>query len=218
MWLFCSLIELAQSFFKLSNEHLNTGSLSIYRSFLEHYVDLVNLRNDESYVLIMELADAKSRLKQLEQAQAGNIYFKSIKSYANDGIPKIKIEISELQDKLNKKMFHISEKFEMAGMINEYNGIYNLLCSDTHSSVSSLFNRHFRESEDKTSISLVVNDQHKLSSDIFYYANMAQYLTHAGSMLCQILDSPLKVEFDESLHKIQEAANNSHNKAFKTDS
>ncbi|WP_369686629.1 DUF5677 domain-containing protein [Photobacterium leiognathi] len=41
--IYCSIIELAQSFFTLIDTRNSTGSLSIYRTFLENYIDLKNL-------------------------------------------------------------------------------------------------------------------------------------------------------------------------------
>ncbi|NOH99360.1 DUF5677 domain-containing protein [Vibrio sp. 99-70-13A1] len=204
--IYCSLIELAQSFELLSSKGLETGALAIYRSFLEHYVDLVNLRGDEKYINVMELDDAKSRLKHLQQAEAGNLYMSSLLPLVDEKIPLIEKEIKYLQDLLGKKHVTILEKFQLATMESEYKGLYSYLCGDVHSSISSLFHRHFRETEDKTTYSLVLNGSETSDSDIFYYGNMAQYLTHAGLMLCQITDNALQSEFEIFMQEIWESA------------
>ncbi|KQA14610.1 DUF5677 domain-containing protein [Vibrio metoecus] len=41
--LYCSLIELAQSFEVLTRDYVHTGALVLFRSFIEHYVDLKKL-------------------------------------------------------------------------------------------------------------------------------------------------------------------------------
>ncbi len=204
--LYCSLIELAQSFEMLSREYPRSGSLAIYRSFLEHYVDLINLRNDGNYINVLDLEDAKSRLKQLKQAKAGNIYMKSLEYLADEKIPEIKQEIKDLKHSLDKDYFSVLNKFQMANMERDYKGLYSDLCNETHSSVSTLVKRHFREEDDKSGIKLVIHAGKKSSSDIFYYGNMAQYLAHAGSMVCQILKSPIKEKYDAYVEKIREEA------------
>ena len=41
---YCSIIELSQAFFTLVDTKNFSGSLSVYRTFLENYVDLKNLK------------------------------------------------------------------------------------------------------------------------------------------------------------------------------
>ncbi|TBT15689.1 hypothetical protein D5E83_23965 [Vibrio parahaemolyticus] len=90
--LYCSLIELSQSFEVLTRDYVHTGALVLFRSFMEHYVDLKNLRNSESYVDVLDLDNGSSHLKQLKQAKDGNPYFSSLAYLADTEIPRIQEE------------------------------------------------------------------------------------------------------------------------------
>ncbi|EGR3203826.1 hypothetical protein DC889_24685 [Vibrio parahaemolyticus] len=204
--LYCSLIELSQSFEVLTRDYVHTGALVLFRSFMEHYVDLKNLRNSESYVDVLDLDNGSSHLKQLKQAKDGNPYFSSLVYLADTEIPRIQEENKKLAEKLGKKKYSVLDKFQLAGMENEYKGLYAYLCSEAHSSLSSIVKRHFRKDDAKDHVELVVHASEPCESDIFYVANMALYLSHAGSLVCEILDSDIKSKFDEHTQSIQNSA------------
>lgn len=201
--LYCSLIELSQSFEILTRDYVHTGALVLFRSFMEHYVDLINLRNNEDYIDVLDLDNGYSRLKQLKQAKDGNPYFSSLEYLADTDIPRIQKENAKLAESLNKKRYSVLDKFQLAGMENEYKGLYAYLCCEAHSSLSAIVKRHFRKNEAKDHIELVVHASEPSDSDVFYVANMALYLSHAGSLVCEILDSDIKSKFDEYTKGIQ---------------
>lgn len=204
--LYCSLIELSQSFEVLTRGYVHTGALVVFRSFMEHYVDLKNLRNNECYVDVLDLDNGRTHLKQLKHAKDGNPYFSSLVYLADTEIPLIKEENRKLAEKLGKNKYSVFDKFQMAGMGNEYKGLYAYLCSEAHSSLSSIVKRHFRKDDAKDYIELVVHASEPCESDIFYVANMALYLSHAGSLVCEILGSDIKSKFDEHTQSIQNFA------------
>lgn len=204
--LYCSLIELSQSFEMLTKDYIHTGALILFRSFMEHYVDLKNLRNNENYIDVIDLDNGYSRLKKLRQAEDGNPYFSTLACLASTEIPLIQEENKKLTEKLNKKRYTILDKFQLAGMENEYKGLYAYLCSEAHSSLSGIVKRHFRKDDTKDHVVLVVHASEARDSDIFYVSNMALYLCHAGSLVCEILGSDLKSQFDEQTESIQNSA------------
>ncbi|MFA0672365.1 DUF5677 domain-containing protein [Vibrio splendidus] len=204
--LYCSLIELSQSFEILTRGYVHTGALVLFRSFMEHYVDLKNLRNSEEYIDVLDLDNGYSHLKQLNHAKDGNPYFSSLVYLADTEIPRIQEENKRLAEKLGKKRYLILDKFELAGMEDEYKGLYTYLCCEAHSSLSSIVKRHFRKDDAKDHVELVVHASEPCQSDIFYVTNMALYLSHAGSLVCGILDSDIKSKFDEYTQNIQNSA------------
>ncbi|WP_457934974.1 DUF5677 domain-containing protein [Pseudoalteromonas sp. SCSIO 43210] len=50
MGTYCTLIELSESFYTLVQTQNYTGSLSLYRSFIENFVVLKNLKLNYLYV------------------------------------------------------------------------------------------------------------------------------------------------------------------------
>lgn len=62
--IYCSIIELAEAYHVLMKNKARTGSLSVYRTFLENHVDLVNLSNDENYVDQLDFDNHKQNIKK----------------------------------------------------------------------------------------------------------------------------------------------------------
>lgn len=193
--IYCSLIELAKSFQLLVPDAIRAGALTLYRSFIEYYVDLKNLSLDEKYIYILELDDAKTKKKRLDLSSKGNIYYKSLSTFVDEGLPKLKLEISNLQSSLNKKSFSIKDKFIKANMKEVYDGLYSYLCCEAHCSLSGIIDRHFRLSEDRSHIEVLAYNYNEDENDMFFFVNMANNLIHAGELICSITNNELITEF-----------------------
>jgi hypothetical protein len=200
--IYCSLIELAKSFQILSPDAIRPGALTLYRSFLEYYVDIKNLSLDAGYIQILELDDAKTKKKQLDLSSKGNIYYSSLSTFVDERLPKYKLEISNLQTSLKKKSFSIKDKFIKANMREEYEGLYSYLCCEAHCSLSGITDRHFRVSEDQSRIEVMAYNYEKNESDIFFLANMANILVHAGELICSIINNILITDFQDYREQI----------------
>ncbi|MFZ0609915.1 MAG: DUF5677 domain-containing protein, partial [Xanthobacteraceae bacterium] len=140
--LYGSLIEHASSFITLVEHRQKTGSSSIFRSFLEAYVDFVNLEKDASYIKHCYATFYEQWLKVL-RVSAGNQYLKDIAEL--DGrdaiVQNYKSELQKLE-KENFRPLRVDERFRKAGLEAEYNSIYRLESGEAHNSLSALFQRH----------------------------------------------------------------------------
>ncbi len=75
---FATLIEYIEAALLLSKNKIAGGSHSIFRSFLEAYVDFENLANDESYFQILEHKNCVEWIRVLEAADGNNPYLTQI--------------------------------------------------------------------------------------------------------------------------------------------
>jgi hypothetical protein len=121
------------------------------RSALDAYVDIANLCDYPDYWKHLEAADAGSWSKVLQAAsRGGNPFLQAITAseYLRDGrsyyARKLKTLASSGIEKLN-----IDERFEKAGLKNEYEAAYGLMSAEAHNNVSSLVSRYFDITEDE---------------------------------------------------------------------
>ncbi|WP_222423940.1 DUF5677 domain-containing protein, partial [Yersinia alsatica] len=76
--IYLSMIELAKTTATLLETRSYTGLYSVYRTFLECYVDVINLHGHESYfkLLLLEFHEREERI--MRGAKNGNKYTKSL--------------------------------------------------------------------------------------------------------------------------------------------
>ncbi|RME58190.1 hypothetical protein D6779_07015 [Candidatus Parcubacteria bacterium] len=144
----CRILELIHAFLLLME---NNGSMAalpgIVRSLLEAYADLINLKNDERYLAQMELAFHLTR-KKIAQFSAGgstgNPYLVSVSDEVDleKCIKEIEGQISNCKEEGAMAHFTIEQKFRKAGLIDEYQSIYVLLCDHAHNNIRQLERRH----------------------------------------------------------------------------
>jgi hypothetical protein len=143
--LYCSLIEYSDSLIYLVENEKNIAVPIIFRSLLEAFVDFKNLANDRKYGYHMEAVYSKEWLKVIEEASKHNNAFLSAISEDTMLADQIRGHKDDLE-KLKKDGYeplNQFEKFEMAGMIEEYRSIYNFVCSHSHNNIRSLIDRFF---------------------------------------------------------------------------
>lgn len=148
--LYLSLIEYSDALINLIENEKSIAVPVVFRSLLEAYVDFKNLSEDKTYGYHMEANYAYNWLNSLEEASKNqNEYLALTSSEPNlyAAIQEQKAKLAELKAKgyLNKKNKPLSvfEKFKKAGMIKEYNSIYNYLCTHSHNDIGSLGERFF---------------------------------------------------------------------------
>lgn len=142
--LYGSLIELGGCLLILLNEGGNIGVPSIFRTFLETYVEVYNLLKDRKYGYHMQAQYNDQWLKLLKEASKGtNPYLEAMADVPNILQKTIEMEkeLAELKAK-GYKPLQIRDRFERAGMLDEYCSMYNMLCTDTHGNIRALISRH----------------------------------------------------------------------------
>lgn len=142
--LYGSLIELSGSLLILLNEGGKIGVPSVFRTFLETYVEFYNLLKDKKYGYHMEAQYKDQWLKLLkEAAKRTNPFLKSISERPSlpQEIAEIEKELDEIKSKGYKPLL-VKDRFDRAGMLNEYYSVYNMLSADTHGNIRALISRH----------------------------------------------------------------------------
>ncbi|TCV84518.1 MULTISPECIES: DUF5677 domain-containing protein [Methylomonas] len=144
MSLYGSIVELVGSILILMNNNGKLGIRSLFRTFLETYVEFQNLAQDPKYGYYIDANDLKEWLKVLRVAAGNkNPYLADIAD-----MPNISSVIRDKEQQLQKlkqsgyEPLDIRSKFKRAGMEEEYFSIYNFLCTESHSNKRALIERH----------------------------------------------------------------------------
>lgn len=208
MGIYCTLIELSESFSKLIECQCYSGTLSVYRTFLENYVDLQNLVNNEHYVYQLDYDNFRQEKRKLKAANNDNPYLKSIRKYANDRLPKLDVEIAALKENCDFKVLNtIKDKFELAGMDKEYNGLYIILSAESHCSLEAIFDRHFERCSESDAVQISINNKDNLSFYDFFVITITRDLILSGKLISDLLDGQQKIDFLEKKEEIALALN-----------
>jgi hypothetical protein len=158
--LYGSLIELVGCMLILIRNNAKLGVPSLSRTFLETYVEFHNLVRDPKYGYYMEATYLKEWLRILKVAKDGkNLYLIDISDLPD--LHSIIIEQEKLLKELEKlgyKPLNIYEKFKRAEMIEEYQSIYNFLCTESHSNKRALISRHADIADDDFNLVFYKND------------------------------------------------------------
>ena len=204
--IYCTLVELSESFWYLMDSQKFTGSLSIYRTFLENYVELKNLNKNQNYTDQLDYDNCRQEHKKLKSAKRGNLYLNSIAKYADSKLPKLKKDMNAIKKhSVAPILDYISDKFKVAGMNEEYTGLYPSLCAESHCSLEAIFTRHFEIEPETQKVKIVINSKDNAEDYDFYILNMANYLIHAGELLANILEGQQLEQFIEKRKEIEDS-------------
>lgn len=209
--LYSSLIELSGCIIILIDKNGNIGVPTIFRTFIETYVDLYNLIEDPKYSYFMEASFAKEGMKKLKEAQTGeNPYLTSINK-----LPNLKELIDQETQKLKDLKSEgytpltIESKFKKAKMEKEYRSFYNSLCSDSHSNMSALIDRHF-EMISKDDFEVVCYKEANVDDFILYIENASILLVEISI----IIHNLFKTESLEAMQILKEELQKIRDKTF----
>lgn len=121
------------------------------RSALDAYVDIANLCDHANYWKHLEAADANSWSKVLQAAsRPDNPYLKAIRESESlsAGRSNYADRLKELSS-LGISKLDIGERFQKAGLKNEYESAYSLMSAEAHNNVSHLLSRYFDVNDDE---------------------------------------------------------------------
>jgi len=202
--LYGSLIELVGCILILMDNRGRLGVPSVFRTFLETYVEFHNLVRDPKYGYYIESNDAKEWLRVLKAARdTKNPYLSELTALPNlsEIIAKTEDELLNLKKRGFKPLI-IRARFQRADMLEEYESFYNFLCTEAHSNKRSLIDRHAEIDGDN--YELIV---YKNAPDVEYL----QYLDSAAGLLVSATVSIHKkmatdaVEEADSFHRALDA-------------
>ncbi|HBB9946914.1 hypothetical protein JHS95_06795 [Vibrio parahaemolyticus] len=137
-----SLLDLADAIITLSDAGKLSGIPILYRTFSETFVDFHNLSTDQLYGYRLQSNRLKEWIKVLDNLDPKHLSW--LKESAElDDLDAFKEQLFREKSDLNEKYkpIKIGAKFELAGLKDFYDTIYNELCSDSHSNLRSVFSR-----------------------------------------------------------------------------
>ncbi|WP_352297701.1 DUF5677 domain-containing protein [Pseudoalteromonas sp. 20-MNA-CIBAN-0454] len=137
-----SLLDLADAIITLSVTGKLSGIPILYRTFSETFVDFHNLSSDRDYGYRLQSNRLKEWIKVLEHLDPKHLEWLK-ESNELDDLVEFKAQLvkdkAELSDQF--KPIKISAKFDLAGLKDFYETMYNELCSDSHSNLRSVRSR-----------------------------------------------------------------------------
>jgi len=177
--LYCSLIEYAGTLLTLSKGQRRTGFSSVFRSFLEGYVDFTNLLKSEDFYYRKEAEYHSQWLKVLAECKATNPYLMSIAESPDLAAVAThhKKELEALEDKGHKPI-QVIESFKMADMIEEYQSLYRFECAEAHNDFRALSKRNVK-----------IDQAGKASVELYLVPSPDYYLARLDTTLALLLSA-----------------------------
>ena len=207
--LYGSLIEFSTAIYTIAESRTLIAIDPIFRCILEIYVDLKNLLDDNSYLYHMQFSYHQEWLNVLQNSQSGNPYLSDLANMdnLNEEIMKISKEKKDIK-KQGGKHLNVYQRFKLAGMVDEYNSIYNFLCCESHNNIRALINRHIdidREQND-----FQINIHHTKGSQEFnhYYVQTAKFLLTLGEKVHLFFESNCAEKITEKIEALNKTAEN----------
>ncbi|GAC22509.1 hypothetical protein GMES_0199 [Paraglaciecola mesophila KMM 241] len=189
--LYSALIEFSDSILLLVNNKRDIAVPIVFRSFLEAYVDFVNLANDRKYGYFMEASFHHSWIKLLTESNEGsNPYVQGI---ANN--PDLKRMLEHHQHQLcslkERKYppLNVFNKFKKAKLLNEYKTIYAMLCLYSHNNISALNDRFLRLLADAKTFEIVLFREREDNELLAFIGTGAIQLRQCSYLIHSIFDS-----------------------------
>lgn len=205
--LYGTLIELTGSLVILIEKKCKAGVPPLFRSILDAYVELKNLHEKAEYGYYMEASYHEQWVKVLREAKLKpNPYLKDISQMdsLDEQIQEHEQNIARLKCN-GYAPLSIFQRFEKAGMEDEYRSLYNFLSNDTHSNIRALVNRHI-EMQDQDFAVVYYKDE-PLENFLTYIDSVAGLLTDASLKIHTFFETG-KVAIVENLSfKLKEMRN-----------
>jgi hypothetical protein len=140
--LYGTIVELFSGCVALAEHGEPTSIPIVLRSLYEGLVDLDNLLHDASYVEHIQATTYKHSIDMLQSES-----LRELQQARSTEYDQLVNELARLKAK-GKGPLKIRIRCEKAGRLEEYLGIYALLCLDTHNNGAALAERHLSEHPD----------------------------------------------------------------------
>lgn len=183
--LYCTLIQLGDAIHIVSSNGPSAAVPSLTRQALDAYVDLKNVLTHETYWQRLEVADDQHWNTALQIASAGkNPYFRAISESGlllEDGRRHHARKLGEWQ-KAGLKKLEASERFNLAGMKDEYETVWPMLSAYLHNNLSALYSRHYAIREDGPPKEIALSPD-KIPYELAGISHVAELLLVASEMI-----------------------------------
>lgn len=187
--LYMTILELVEEIVSANRESSKISVPIISRSILEAFVDLKNVVTDEDYCNIIELDWLRGWKLTMENALTDNPYLVDIKADPNlkEGIEEHERRLNELKE-LGTKKLTAQQKFEKAGLANEYETMYRWTSSHSHGGLQALISRHINLSNPEKP-EVVAFQDHDIEEFEIYIGPTCEILMQATELAHQFLES-----------------------------
>lgn len=195
--LYLSLIEYSDSLICLVENEKSIAIPLIFRGLLEVYVDFKNLAENQTYGYYMEASNAKEWLKLLEEASKNKNAYLALTASE----PNLAAEIQKTKALLAKHKVRnylplkLWQKFDKAGMTEEYNSIYNDLCSHSHNNINSFTERFFVINEAKNDFEITLFKEQADDKFEQYLITGRHYLRNGSHNIHAVLETGYENKF-----------------------
>lgn len=189
--LYCSLIEYSESLIFLAENNKRISIPIIFRSLLEAFVDFKNLAEDKTYGYHMEASYEKEWLKVIKEAKTKNNAFLALlseHSMLKNEMLRHQAQLDDLEKKGYRPLSQF-DKFERAGMLEEYRSIYNFVCSHSHNNIRSLISRFFEIDELAQNLNIAVFQEYKVGEYDHYLQSGTCFLRNGSHNIHAILET-----------------------------
>lgn len=143
--LYSRLLELASACKAVLEKNTLVGVPMLLRAMFEADIDLTNIMKSSDYPKQMyaSFLEQKIRLTREAASSKSNPFLADVRRYRNlrDDIDEAQNELDVLKEEKNGPI-NMRCRAELAGKLDEYLTVYNVLCLDTHNNIRSLENWH----------------------------------------------------------------------------
>ena len=149
------MIELSRGIATLTELDLRTALSPVFRTFLEAYVEFKNMIEDPAYINHCYARHHHDWIRVLKESKDPNPYLAQIGNHASYDavVQRHESGLQELKDG-GFGPLKILNRFEKAGMANEYRSIYHFESDGSHNSLQAMIERHIELGEDGYDLAL----------------------------------------------------------------
>ena len=205
--LFGSILEASLACLKLLKDEKTHSIIPVLaRNILEAYIDLINLGRSPEYAQTMNATYLDQKKKLFSAAVMDgekNPFLKELANYEelNKDYEELKQQLAGLKSR-GIEPIRIKEKFERAGLENQYIPVYYFMCQHLHNNLSVLEKRHIKKTNGEHNVHFFQKWEEK---------DLLPYLGHISRILSDSLltiGNLLEITDDLDIKSIETALNN----------
>lgn len=191
--LYSSIVEIAYTVSRLSEDMLRSSIPTILRSMLEAQIDLMNLAADRKYGYTLDSIAIHNQLKLFRAIKKGTNPLLSGIKYTADVDKKIasaEAWQARNKDKVDKDCAKwVRARFAKAGLTAEYETIYSFLCLHSHNDALALDMRHMQKGEGEKKSEFFIFQEKPIDEIAHYFAMAAGILIKASVLIHKTLET-----------------------------
>ena len=207
--LYATILEIAYESLLLVEKRRFITLPTLMRSLLEAYADFLNTLEKPEYFKNMYASFLKQKLDLVRKAKKNpdNPYLKDVVESVDlkQAQTNLESEIERLKNSGHSPL-NVAERFSKAGLSNEYQSVYWLLCLNTHNNVYDLENRHIEKTGDDYAVALF--KENSPDDLIRYFDTLAATLIDSSIRIYDFLATKTSHRFDRHLKALNAIRSN----------